>query len=166
VTDAPPLPGTPPDGAAVDLVKLRISEVSRQAGGVRRGYLTTPGECPNGGSWTNAFRFTYHDGVSQTVPTESACDRTAGATGRCANSWNGSRGPDRHLGTGKGDRLFGFSGDDRLAGRGGGDCLHGQSGDDELRGGRGRDRLRGGPGFDTCVGGPGRDRFKGCELIL
>jgi hypothetical protein len=165
VTNAPPLPGTPPDGAAVDVVKLRIDAVSRQAGGARVGYLTTPPSCPKGGHWTNTARFTYHDGVSQAVPTDSACDRSGGAKGRCANAWNGSRGSDRHSGTGKGDRLLGLRGDDRLRGRRGGDCLHGQSGDDELRGGRGRDLLLGGRGFDTCVGGPGRDRFRGCELI-
>jgi hypothetical protein len=70
-TTAPPLPGTPPDGGAVDVVQLELDEISRRGG--ERGYITTPGECPNNRAWTNAVSFTYADGASQTVETESPC---------------------------------------------------------------------------------------------
>jgi hypothetical protein len=165
LTSAPLLPGTPPDGAAIDVVHVRLDEVSRQVGGARRGYITTPSECPGTRSWLNSVEFTYADGVSQKVATQSLCKKGGKRPGRCANDRNGSSRGDRFAGTGAGDRLFGFSGRDHLRGRGGRDCLHGGRGDDVLRGGRGRDRLFGGPGNDVCVGGPGRDRFLGCELI-
>ena len=162
---APLLPGTPPDGAAIDVVEVTLNRISRQVGGASRGYITTPSTCPKSRDWLNSVTFTYADGVSQTVPTDSPCVEGGGRAGRCANDRNGSPGEDRFAGTAAGDRLFGFGGDDRLRGRRGRDCLHGGRGDDLLRGGSGRDRLFGGPGVDVCRGGRGRDRFRGCELI-
>jgi hypothetical protein len=182
-TTLAPLPGTPPDGAAIDVVDFRLDRISRQVGGARRGYITTPPECPRSGDWLNSVTFTYADGASQTVLTRSLCVEGGGRGGRCANHRNGTPGRDRLAGTAAGDRLFGFRGDDRLRGRRGRDCLHGGRGDDVLRGGRGRDRLRGGrgddvlrggrgrdrlfggPGVDICRGGRGKDRFQGCEQI-
>jgi hypothetical protein len=80
VNSAPPLPGTPPDGGAIDVVKAKLDAVSREIDGVRRGYVTTPGECPPGRAWTNSITFTYADGVSQTVETQSRCSRSRRAT--------------------------------------------------------------------------------------
>lgn len=72
---APPLPGTPPDGGALDVVHTRFDAISREVGGVRRGYITTPSACPRGGTWTNTLAFTYADGVTQTVASQSPCTR-------------------------------------------------------------------------------------------
>jgi Ca2+-binding RTX toxin-like protein len=166
ITDLAPLPGAPPDGGAIDVVDFRLNQISREIGGVRRGYITTPGNCPESRAWRNTLTFTYADGVSQTTATDSSCvkrDPNAAGRGPCADDRNGSPRRDRLVGTGAGDRLFGLSGNDRLVGRGGRDCLHGHRGRDVLRGGKGRDRLIGGPGFDVCRGGPGADRFRGCE---
>src|SRR5919106_267625 len=48
-TTAPPLPGTPPDGGAVDVVQLHLDEISRSVGGDELGYISTPRECPDSG---------------------------------------------------------------------------------------------------------------------
>jgi len=64
---APFLPGTPPDGAAVDTV----SETFEQAAAA--GYLTTPKRCPPRGYWRNRLRFTYDDGTVQRVLSPSRC---------------------------------------------------------------------------------------------
>jgi Ca2+-binding RTX toxin-like protein len=169
-TSAPTLPGTPPDGAAIDLVQTRLESISRVIGGEVRGYITTPPECPANQAWVNKLSFTYADGVTQSVDSPSPCiegeDGAAGhKPGRCANHWKGTQGPDRHAGTSVGDRLSGLRGDDRLRGRRRADCLKGGGGADVLRGGKGRDRLVGGPGHDTCYGGRGHDRLRGCERI-
>jgi hypothetical protein len=158
---APPLPGTLPDGAAVDVVHEELFEVTQTAGGARRGYVTTPGECSPGRDWANLAIFGYADGVSQTVETTSACSTEGGKSGRCVNDWNGSNKNDRHAGTEDGDQLFGFGGNDRLKGRRGDDCVYGHTGDDKLRGGAGDDRLSGAAGNDRLVGGPGSDVLLG-----
>jgi RTX calcium-binding nonapeptide repeat (4 copies) len=165
INSAPTLPGTPPDGGAIDLVQVKLNEITREIGGAPRGYVTTPGECPGSGAWSNSVAFTYADGVSQTVSTDSPCARGGEKSGRCANPWNGSPSGDRHTGTPQGDLIFGFRGKDRLLGRRGADCLHGGRGADLLLGGPGPDRLFGGRGRDVCRGGRGRDRLKGCETI-
>jgi hypothetical protein len=69
VSTAPPLPGAPPDGGAVDVVRERIDAVSD---GARR-YISTPRCCPIRGFWRNRISFTYADGVSQTVVTRAPC---------------------------------------------------------------------------------------------
>lgn len=186
-SSAPPLPGTPPDGGALDVVSSRLDAIARDVEGTPRAYITTPPECPPGGEWANSLSFTYADGVTEEVESRSPCVGPAphaGSRGRCANRWQGGPGADRHSGTAEGDRLIGSRGDDSLRGGGGADCLHGNGGADVLRGGAARDRLAGGPGddrlvggtgsdrliggpgHDTCVGGPGRDRLHGCERIV
>ena len=76
-SNAPPLPGTPPDGGAVDVVQTRFERISRVIEGVRRGYVTTPSVCPADGAWTNTLSFTYADGVTQTVVSPSPCQPAA-----------------------------------------------------------------------------------------
>jgi hypothetical protein len=163
--NAPLLPGTPPDGAALDVVRSRLDSISRVVGGEARGYITTPAECPPSRTWVSSLSFTYADGVTQGVESPSPCIRGP-QRGRCANRWKGTRGADRHRGTPHGDRLLGRRGGDHLRGRRGADCLRGNRGADVLRGGRGRDRLIGGRGRDRCRGGRGRDRLRGCEQII
>ena len=75
ITDAGMLPGTPPDGGAIDTVDVRLAEVSRLVDGTRRSYITTPRRCPRSGVWVTRVRFTYADGVTQTVPTANPCER-------------------------------------------------------------------------------------------
>ena len=79
---APPLPGTPPDGGALDAVHTRFDAISREVGGARRGYVTTPSVCPRGGTWTNTVAFTYSDGVTQTVQSQSPCTRLGARRGK------------------------------------------------------------------------------------
>lgn len=161
VNSAPTLPGTLPDGAALDVVHAKLDPISREIGGVRRGYITTPAECPAIGTWTNSIQFTYFDGVSQAVDSGSPCASAASRSGRCANLWSGGSGADRYVGTPRGDRVFGLGGPDRLLGRRGADCLRGQRGGDDLGGGRGADRVQGGSGGDRLSGGRGRDLLTG-----
>jgi hypothetical protein len=73
INNAPPLPGSPPDGGAIDEVEVELDEIARNVRGARHGYITTPGACPSNEAWTNAVSFTYADGVSQTVETQSPC---------------------------------------------------------------------------------------------
>jgi hypothetical protein len=73
-SQAPPLPGTPPDGGALDLVDTRLEAISRVIGGERRAYITTPGLCQRH-VWVNELSFTYADGVTQTVRSLSKCTR-------------------------------------------------------------------------------------------
>jgi hypothetical protein len=72
VTELAPLPGSPPDGGAIDVVDFRIDKVTRVVGGEERGYVTTPATCPAGG-WVNSISFTYADGVTQTTSNGSGC---------------------------------------------------------------------------------------------
>jgi hypothetical protein len=72
-SNAPTLPGTPPDGAAIDVVQTRLDAISRVVGSVGRGYITTPAACPSSGVWTNTLSFTYADGVTQNVESRSPC---------------------------------------------------------------------------------------------
>jgi hypothetical protein len=74
VTDAGMLPGTPPDGGAIDTVDVSIDEVSAVIDGKRRNYVTTPRRCPERG-WLTRVHFTYADGVTQTVRGRSPCRR-------------------------------------------------------------------------------------------
>src|SRR5919106_1660299 len=73
ITDAGMLPGTPPDGGAIDTVDVTVAEVSRRIDGERRNYITTPPRCPKRGHWNTRVHFTYADGVTQTVKSASAC---------------------------------------------------------------------------------------------
>jgi len=71
VTDAGMLPGTPPDGGAIDTVHVNFPPLVH--GG--HGYFTTPPRCPASRQWTNQLSFTYADGVQQTVQNTSPCKR-------------------------------------------------------------------------------------------
>jgi hypothetical protein len=72
-SSAPPLPGTPPDGGAIDVVRTHLAQISKVAGGEVRGYITTPLRCPQSHRWVNSLRFTYADGVTQSVASPSRC---------------------------------------------------------------------------------------------
>jgi hypothetical protein len=78
ITEAPMLPGTPPDGGAIDTVDVTVEKVSRRIDGEREAYITTPGRCPPDRTWTAKVKFTYADGVSQVVPTDNRCRRGRG----------------------------------------------------------------------------------------
>ena len=74
ITDAGMLPGTPPDGGAIDTVDITVENVSRDG----RNYITTPAVCRGRKAephWTTGVAFTYSDGVTQTVPTQTPCER-------------------------------------------------------------------------------------------
>ena len=73
MTNASLLPGTPPDGGAIDTVDVTVDEVSRRIDGERRRYMTTPRRCPARGSWLTRVRFTYEDDVTQTVRDHTPC---------------------------------------------------------------------------------------------
>jgi hypothetical protein len=75
ITDAGMLPGTPPEGGAIDTVDFEVANVSRVVDGKRRHYITTPKRCPAERRWTAKVSFSYEDGVTQTVPTTSRCTR-------------------------------------------------------------------------------------------
>ena len=77
VTDAPMLPGTPPDGGAIDTVDVEVTRVVRTVDGERRAYITTPATCPRSKTWVAKVRFTYDDDYSQTVATANRCKRKA-----------------------------------------------------------------------------------------
>lgn len=74
ITNADMLPGTPPDGGAIDTVDVTISEVSRRVDGERRSYLTTPPRCRSRGFWLTRVSFTYGDGVTQTRSDRNRCE--------------------------------------------------------------------------------------------
>ncbi|MDQ3936501.1 MAG: hypothetical protein M3340_17915 [Actinomycetota bacterium] len=75
ITQVEALPGTPPDGGAIDTVDVTVADVSRVVDGVRRRYITTPRRCPSDGRWIARVSFAYEDGVTQTMPTANRCAR-------------------------------------------------------------------------------------------
>ncbi|MBA3305195.1 MAG: hypothetical protein H0U25_04630 [Thermoleophilaceae bacterium] len=80
VSEIPPIPGGGSDGfTAIRDVDFKVSPIVNRAGGEARAYLTTPASCPSTGVFANSFTFAYRDGVTQEVPSPSACtqlDRT------------------------------------------------------------------------------------------
>ena len=70
VTNAGMLPGTPPDGGAIDTVDLKVAAVHSRSGD----YITTPRRCPARGFWKTKVRFTYADEVTQMVRDRSRCE--------------------------------------------------------------------------------------------
>jgi hypothetical protein len=78
VTVAPMLPGTPPDGGAIDTVDVEILRLSRTIDGERRAYITTPPRCPETQTWFARVRFEYDGDYSQTAATPNACKRKRG----------------------------------------------------------------------------------------
>jgi hypothetical protein len=73
ITEVGMLPGTPPDGGAIDTVDVTVDEVVGESDGAA--YITTPGICRARGYWTARVRFTYADEASQVVKTRNDCDR-------------------------------------------------------------------------------------------
>lgn len=71
LTDVAMLPGTPPDGGAIDTVHIYLPPLVRDG----RAYLTTPPRCPDSRLWINRVTFTYADGVEQTVESPTPCKR-------------------------------------------------------------------------------------------
>jgi hypothetical protein len=71
ITPAGMLPGSPPDGGAIDTVNLKVAAVHSRAGN----YITTPRRCRSRGFWRTRVRFTYADDVTQTVPDRTGCKR-------------------------------------------------------------------------------------------
>ena len=72
ITVAPMLPGTPPDGGAIDTVDVEVSKVVRDG----RAYITTPRHCPRRKrQWVAKVQFTYGDDYTQTVATPNPCKR-------------------------------------------------------------------------------------------
>jgi hypothetical protein len=69
ITPAGMLPGTPPEGGAIDTVDVTVEGVRNARGN----YITTPPRCPKDRSWTARVRFEYDGGVAQTMPTENRC---------------------------------------------------------------------------------------------
>ena len=78
ITEAPMLPGTPPDGGAIDTVDVEVARVARKVGGERRAYITTPASCPRSKTWVAKVRFIYDGDYSQTVATPNRCKRKDG----------------------------------------------------------------------------------------
>ncbi len=76
------LPGAPPDGASVDLLRTFDPPVSANVDGVRRHYVTTPHRCPASGRWISKLIFTYADGVTQRVRSPIRCVHRAGLRAR------------------------------------------------------------------------------------
>ena len=83
-TSIPPIPGVPPPDPflAVRTARETVDAVTRGSGDARRGYVTTPPSCPSSGHWTNTIVFTYRNGVSQTVLTNSPCAATRRGSGK------------------------------------------------------------------------------------
>ena len=76
ITDAGMLPGTPPDGGAIDTVDVTVDKVSREVEGETRNYITTPGAAGAARATLTGrpgSSFTYADGITQTVPTPTPC---------------------------------------------------------------------------------------------
>ena len=78
ITTAPMLPGTPPDGGAIDTVDVEVANVIKTVDGVPRGYITTPPRCPRSRTWFARVQFSYGDDYSQTIATPNRCKRGAG----------------------------------------------------------------------------------------
>jgi hypothetical protein len=84
-SEVPPVPGGPPDGfTAIKRVRVGVRAISVGRGSSRRSYVTTPDSCPTSGTWTNEVEFTYRDGISQTVASQSPCRRSSKRPDRTA----------------------------------------------------------------------------------
>ena len=70
ITPAGMLPGSPPDGGAIDKVNVTVAAVHSRKGN----YITTPRRFPSRGFWRTRVRFTYADDVTQTVPDRTRCE--------------------------------------------------------------------------------------------
>jgi hypothetical protein len=71
---APPLPGGPPDGfTALKRVRLELRQRAVVRDGISHAYITTPASCPPSERWANTVTFTYRDGVTQTLTSDTPC---------------------------------------------------------------------------------------------
>lgn len=73
ITEVPLLPGTPPDGASLDLARTRLAAIEKGRGSGSESYIRTPRRCPRRGFWVVNHKFTYEDGVTQSVASRTAC---------------------------------------------------------------------------------------------
>jgi hypothetical protein len=71
ISQAPFLPGTLPDGAAIDTVSVDLDRITTPRGN----YITTPRRCPRSRRWRHSTSFTYADGATETVTTSQRCKR-------------------------------------------------------------------------------------------
>lgn len=69
VPQAPATPGGPPEGRTVP--REIVFSVPAQAG--ERAFLTTPPSCPEGVAWTSRGEFTFTDGGTSAVASETPC---------------------------------------------------------------------------------------------
>lgn len=159
--DVPPLPGGEPDNqTALDIIDLRMGEISNRRGN----YITTPRSCPRSGRWVNRATFKYDANqdrrfeVVQTELSRSPCRGGGGSEGR---SFSGTSRNDVITGTSGNDRIVCGGGNDRVDAGGGDDVVICGSGNDVVRGGPGNDRLAGGSGDDRLFGEAGQDRLDG-----
>jgi hypothetical protein len=75
ITKVDMLPGTPPDGGAIDTVDVEVAKVQRDG----RAYITTPRHCPKKKRrWIAKVQFSYGDDNTQTVATPNPCKRKRG----------------------------------------------------------------------------------------
>ncbi len=70
ITTVGMLPGTPPDGGAIDTADLKVKATSTAEGSH---YITTPPRCPASGHWTTRLIFEYAGGARQTAKTPTPC---------------------------------------------------------------------------------------------
>ena len=78
-----------------------------------------------------------------------------------AETFDGTKGNDKLVGTSRADTLNGFAGNDKLYGKGGNDTLKGYIGNDApMRGAAGEDTILGGVGRDSGYGDAGDDFIK------
>lgn len=78
-----------------------------------------------------------------------------------AQTFTGTKGPDKLIGTDKADTMIGGDGADRIYGRGGPDSIRGDYGSDPvLRGRDGNDKISGGVGADSAFGDTGNDTIR------
>jgi hypothetical protein len=81
VTELDMLPGSPPDGGAIDTVQIRIGTLAGAPDAEPSGYLTTPPRCPRRGTWINRIRFTYANGQTQETSNEVPCVKSPKSSG-------------------------------------------------------------------------------------
>jgi hypothetical protein len=67
----PTFPGLPPPDPYLAFQSVRLSGPAIVHDG--RATARTPASCPSSGYWTTTLTFVYHDGVSQTVTSDSPC---------------------------------------------------------------------------------------------
>jgi hypothetical protein len=70
-TDFPTFPGTPPPDPYTPLKSLKVDFPPYVRSG--RALVRTPRTCPSTGYWTTVTEFTYADGVTQSVASQSPC---------------------------------------------------------------------------------------------